>query len=34
MVNPLAPTAGAGSRLILACGLIGAIWLVVAWALA
>jgi hypothetical protein len=34
MIDPLAPTAGLGSRLLLAGGLIACIWLAVAWALA
>jgi hypothetical protein len=33
MVDPLTPTAGLGARLLLASGLVAAIWLVVAWAI-
>ena len=31
--NPLSPTAGAGSRLILAFVVLGVVWLAVIWAL-
>jgi hypothetical protein len=33
MVDPLAPTAGAGARLLLAAALLVLLWLVVLWAL-
>jgi hypothetical protein len=33
VIDPLAPTAGLASRLLLAAGLIGLLWLAVAWAL-
>jgi hypothetical protein len=33
MIDPLAPTAGAGARLLLAAALLALLWLVVLWAL-
>ena len=33
MVDPLAPTSGVGSRLLLAAALLVLLWLVVLWAL-
>jgi hypothetical protein len=33
MIDPLAPTAGAGARLLLAAALLGLLWAVVLWAL-
>jgi hypothetical protein len=33
MVDPLAPTAGAGARLLLAAALLVLLWAVVLWAL-
>jgi hypothetical protein len=33
MIDPLAPTAGVGARLILAAVLVVCVWLTVAWAL-
>jgi hypothetical protein len=33
MIDPLAPTAGAGARLLLAAALLVLLWLVVLWAL-
>lgn len=32
MLDPLAPTAGIGARLLLAAGAVACIWLAVAWA--
>jgi hypothetical protein len=34
MIDPLAPTAGLGARLLLAGGVIALMWLIVGWALA
>jgi len=33
MIDPLAPTAGAGARLLLAAALLALLWAVVLWAL-
>lgn len=34
MINPLSPTAGAGSRLLLAAAVLAGVWLVAVWAMA